>query len=153
MAVQDFKPSPKKEYAEGEWEGHGHTRFNRVFGGHRFTDGEVARLLAGDTIEFEATSAKTGNAYMASGCLENQSFTNSSGKLVEFVGFKLRLGDSVPFRMCGHEFTPEERAKLQAGEPVFVEDMVSRKGNKFSATLTWVTGEDGREKIDFSFED
>lgn len=56
---------------------------NDVWEGHRFTDDEVRMLLAGETIEFEATSKK-GNTYTAKGKLEKQTFNGRT-----FIGFKL----------------------------------------------------------------
>lgn len=53
--------------------------FKRVWGandrweGHRFTDAEVERLLAGETIEFPAVSKK-GNDYTATGSLKSYTF-------------------------------------------------------------------------------
>lgn len=53
--------------------------FKRVWGandrwdGHRFTDAEVERLLAGETIEFPAVSKK-GSDYTATGSLKNYTF-------------------------------------------------------------------------------
>ncbi|WP_458683445.1 hypothetical protein [Prescottella equi] len=43
------------------------THAKRVFGGHRFTDAEVAALLAGEVIEITAKRPKTGTAYTCNG--------------------------------------------------------------------------------------
>ena len=72
---------------EGMWNNK-YIRVKRVWGkndiweGHRFTDDEVRELLAGNNVEFEATSKK-GNKYTAKGKLEEQDF---NGK--KFIGFK-----------------------------------------------------------------
>lgn len=74
--------SERKEKAEGVWQGE-KVAFNRVWGGHRFSDAEVAALLAGEYISFSAVSAKTKKKYTVTGTLHKQEY---KGK--EFVGFK-----------------------------------------------------------------
>lgn len=65
-----FKPKKKK------------IRFKREWGGHKFTDDEVAKLLNGDTISFEAVSKNTGNTYTATGKLQEQKYNGN-----KFWGF------------------------------------------------------------------
>ena len=55
-------------------------------GGHTFTDAEVEKLLAGDTIEFSAVSSR-GKDYTARGKLEEQEY-----KGYPFWGFKADFG-------------------------------------------------------------
>ena len=57
-------------------------RFKRTFGGHTFTDQEVADLLAGKEISFQATS-KAGKQYTATGKLAEQTYNGA-----KFWGFK-----------------------------------------------------------------
>lgn len=73
---------PEKEKASGMWKGKP-VKFNREWGGHRFTDDEVDDLLAGKEISFTAVSTKTGKPYTAKGKLANQTY-----KGVSYVGFK-----------------------------------------------------------------
>ena len=69
--MAEKKNFPQKEKAEGVYRPSGETvKFNREWGGHRFTDAEVQSLLAGDEIEFQATSKVSGNPYIAHGKLE-----------------------------------------------------------------------------------
>lgn len=73
---------PEKEKAAGIWKGK-QVSFNRVWGGHRFTDAEVDTLLAGGEIRFSAVSAKTGKPYTAKGKLANLTYNGT-----KYVGFK-----------------------------------------------------------------
>lgn len=129
-----------KEKAEGTWNGEP-IRFTREWSGHRFTDAEVAKLLAGDEIEFQATSARTGNAFSAIGKLERQEYNGNS-----YVGFKADF-DALGSMFLGHKFSPDERKALQAGEKVFIDGLVGKSGKPFGATLTYKRG-DGI-KMDF----
>ncbi|MBW8014510.1 type IA DNA topoisomerase [Lactobacillus helveticus] len=56
--------------------------FNRVWGGHRFTNEEVQKLLVGETISFKLKN-KRGIEYLVSGKLAKQIYKGKS-----FVGFK-----------------------------------------------------------------
>lgn len=76
--MADFKP---KEKAEGTFNGED-VRFNREWSGHRFTDDEVDKLLAGDEIEFDFTSSK-GDDWHVVGSLAKQEYNDH-----EFYGFK-----------------------------------------------------------------
>ena len=75
------KPIPDR-YARGFWNGN-NIRFNRIWGNHFFSDQEVKRLLAGETIEFNTTT-KDGRPFKARGKLTNREY---NGKF--FVGFTL----------------------------------------------------------------
>ena len=82
-----FKPifEDKKddsERFEGTWNGK-RVKVKRFWGGHRFTDEEVKKLLDGEGISFEATSKTKGTIYTASGKLAEQTFEGRT-----FVGFK-----------------------------------------------------------------
>lgn len=118
-----------KEKAEGVWKGE-QIRFSREWSGHRFSDQEVSDLLAGKTIYFTATSARTGNDFEAKGKLERQTFNGH-----EYVGFKADFG-GIPKVFLKRPFTDEEIAKLEAGEKVFVTGLYSQKKDKnFDATV------------------
>lgn len=123
-----------------------HVKFSREWGGVRFTDKQCQELLEGKVIEFQATS-KAGNPYEAKGDLQEQTFTASDGRKVDFVGFKPDFS-GLPKAFCGHTFTPEERTKLESGEKVFVSGMVSKKGNNFDATVSY---DKKNDKINLDF--
>lgn len=76
-------------YAVGRWvvQPEVETKFKRSWGGHDFDDDEIAKLFGGETIEFEATSKKSGKNYKAKGKLAKKTFADSNGKLIEYVGF------------------------------------------------------------------
>ena len=120
--------------------------FNRDWSGHTFTDDEVSRLLAGETISFQAT-AKSGNAFTASGKLEQQTYKGH-----KFWGFKyepkavplpsdkvegvyLPKKKTIRFKreFGGHTFTDEEVAKLLAGKTISFQ-ATAKSGNAYTAT-------------------
>ena len=136
------------EYAEGEWKGK-NIKFKRTWSGHRFTDDEVAKLLAGDKIVLcDLTSAKTGAKFGAEGELQVQDFKGR-----KFVGFKVTEmlaadgtkrdpGDyaegtwkrkQVKFKRTwgGHRFTDEEVADLLAGKEVDIKGLVAKSGKTY----------------------
>ena len=83
--VQDANADDDK--VSGVFEPTGETiRFKKVWGGHTFTDAEVEKLLAGDTIEFSAVSSR-GKDYTARGKLEEQEYKGHP-----FWGFKADFG-------------------------------------------------------------
>lgn len=75
--------TPAGDYVVGKWKGK-QVRFKRTFSGHTFTDKEIAELLDGKEISFEAVSVKTGSTYTARGKLANQTYNG-----VKYVGFAL----------------------------------------------------------------
>lgn len=81
-----FDEKPIVEKFEGTWNNQ-KVRVTRSWGGHRFTDEEVKKLLNGETIEFEAVS-KANSKYTAKGKLEKKFFSDG-GIEREYVGFAL----------------------------------------------------------------
>ena len=78
---------PEKDKIEGEFTPTGKkVKFNREWGGHTFTDDEATKLLDGEEIQFDAIS-KSGNAYIAKGKLEEQTYKGR-----KFWGFKADFG-------------------------------------------------------------
>jgi DNA topoisomerase-3 len=139
--------APEREKVSGEWAGREVT-FGRVWGGHRFTDDEVSRLLAGETIEFQAHSAQ-GTAYDVFGALADQEHNGHA-----FVGFTKHgfgrrdaNGAQLPPRQwCSHQFTAKEIATLMAGGSVTASDFVSPKAKTrkpFTCTLTFAEKQKG----------
>lgn len=139
----------QKERAEGVWSKTGQpVRFSREWGGHRFTDEEIDKLLAGETIEFEAT-AKTGKTYEVFGSLGEGEFKGR-----KFVGFQKEgfgrrdaSGNALPPKeWCKHVFTQAEIDKLMAGEAVEASDFVSQKGNNFACKVYFKEEKKGQGK-------
>lgn len=109
--------------AKGVWQGREIT-FAKEWGGHPFTDNEVADLLAGKVITIDAIS-KAGKPYKVAGALAESTYNGN-----KYVGFKpdfdavdksdpyLFKGKSWNHTFSGHDFTPEEMAKLVAGETI-----------------------------------
>ncbi|PZU04657.1 MAG: DNA topoisomerase III [Gordonia sp. (in: high G+C Gram-positive bacteria)] len=117
------------------------TRAKRVFGGHRFTDAEVSKLVAGESIEITATSPKSGNTYTCTGTLQSDVMIKD-GKEYPYVGFKPKFeeraprtdqvtgvwkGKQVSFKgrgwganphWPGKNFSDDEIVKLLAGETI-----------------------------------
>lgn len=112
--------------------------FNKEWGGHTFTDEEIALLLAGEEISFAAVSSK-GTAYTATGRLRKDKYKGR-----EYWGFKLNERE-MPAEFLGHRFTPEEVDILKNGKrghnKIEVDDLWSvNKQKHFSATLKLKNG-------------
>jgi DNA topoisomerase-3 len=128
------------------------TTAKRVFCGHRFTDAEVAALLAGQVIEITATSPKTGKPFTCKGTLESGVMEKGKDKY-PFVGFKPQFeertdlvsgvwkGKNVQFKgrgwganehWPGKDFTEQEIAQLLAGESIEFE-ATGKSGKKYTA--------------------
>lgn len=137
----------QKEKYTGVWKGE-EVSFNRDWSGHHFTDQECEDLLAGKSISFDAVS-KAGKPYRAFGNLQKDTYNGR-----EYVGFKLDFDNappSIPKEFCKHKFTEDERVMLEAGKRVYIEGMVSKKGNVFNAYVRY--GEkDGRKGLILEFE-
>lgn len=138
-----------KERAQGTWTKTGKpVTFAREWGGHRFSDDEVARLLVGETIEFAATS-QNGKTYEVFGELAEGSY---KGK--RFIGFqKLGFGRRdasgnilPPKEWCQHVFTQDEVDVLMAGEGVEASDFISKKGNRFQCKVFFKEEKKGEGK-------
>lgn len=148
------------EYFEGEWMGQP-VRVKRVWSGHYFTDDEIVELLAGNEIEIDAASPRTGEAFRCAGLLSEQGLEGS-----EFVGFERTRfiedesgppdepDDDVPDDpddrdsgagpmsiddpWCGYAFDYEEQELLLAGKTVTKEKaFTSASGRRFSAQVRW----------------
>ena len=76
---------PPKDKVTGVWNGK-EVSFNAEWSGHRFSKDEIAALLAGAEISFEAWS-KRGKPYIAKGKLAKQKYNGRT-----FVGFKPDFG-------------------------------------------------------------
>ncbi|WP_233272474.1 DNA topoisomerase [Rhodococcus sp. JT-3] len=128
------------------------TTAKRVFCGHRFTDAEVAALLAGQVIEITAISPKAGKPFTCKGTLESGVMEKGKDKY-PFVGFKPQFeertdlvsgmwkGKNVQFKgrgwganehWPGKDFTAQEVAQLLAGETIEFE-ATGKSGKKYTA--------------------
>jgi DNA topoisomerase-3 len=146
--------SAPAERVSGVWNGQ-NVSFKREFSGHRFTDDEVSRLLAGESIKLmDCVSAKTGRPFKCEGKLEQSTFKGRT-----FVGFKpvSFLGDDgkpvqqrdssdyvegtwkrkkVRFKRIwgGHRFTDDEVADLLAGKEITLTGLRSKSGTEYGVT-------------------
>lgn len=115
---------------------------NRSFGGHRFTDEEVDRLLSGGWVKFPATSKK-GKEYEAVGHLVMKG---------RYCDFELDFDNAprellVPDGWGGHEFTFSEKRALANGGTVYCTDLVSSRTGKYYAAELEFSEERGRRKV------
>ena len=113
--------------------------FSREWGGHTFTEEEVALLLAGEKIEFDIVSKKTNRPVHIRGDLQAQKY-----KGAKFWGFKMEERE-FPESFLGHTFTEEEKDILLNGKrghnKIVADDLWSaKKMKKFSAELSWKNG-------------
>lgn len=131
------------ERYEGTWNGQS-VKFKRVWSGHTFTDEECEKLCAGEEIEIEAVSAKTGKSFRCRGILAEQEFKGKT-----YVGFQSQgfvnsaKSSGVPDEWCQHKFTDDEKSMLEAGLSVACDDFVSKKGSKFSAKVHYGKNDKG----------
>jgi DNA topoisomerase-3 len=121
--------------AEGVWQaapgGPKKVAFKKIWSGHTFSDDEVAKLLAGETISFKARS-KTGKPFTATGALGVGAFKGR-----KFVGFQAE-GLDRPTKWSGRTFTPAEVTVLLAGQTLEIDDFVSaRTGKTFGCKVSW----------------
>ena len=147
---RDISGNP--DFAEGVYAPTGETKqFKRVAVGYRLTDEEVSKVLAGETIRIETTS-KFGPLVMNVN-VGPQSFTDKSGKLVEYFGLGTEIDkwasvdekvyavgewhepgkdkpEKIKFKRTwgGHQFTEAEIKDLLAGQQI--EFAATSKNNK-----------------------
>lgn len=141
-----------KEKYSGTWAETGQeVSFNREWGSKRFSDAECESLLRGETLEFTAVSARTGNEYSAKGKLEAQSREiiedDGEEKTIRWIGFRNAAFDPKlddqgrqvpPDSFSGHDFTDEEKEKLINGESLYLDDLWSTKKEKpYQATVSF----------------
>lgn len=135
-----------KEKATGIWSETGEeVEFNRFWAGHRFSDDEVSKLLAGETVELRDLKNKNGKKYGVTGKLENLEYNGH-----EYVGFNrigfIDLGE-VPDEWCKHKFNKAEKTALLAGNSIEIKGAVSKAGNKFDCRVRFTKRDDGRMGI------
>lgn len=128
------------ERFEGTWNNK-KVRPKRTWSGHRFTDDECRALLAGDEIAIEA-QGKNG-AYKCKVKLDNCSYNGHDYVGVTRTGSVNDGGKpdgrftGIPASWCGHKFTDDEKALLEAGKPVALMGCISKKGSSFDCKMTY----------------
>ena len=140
-----MKGSANVEKVTGKYNGKD-AEINRFWSGHRFTDDEIAKLFAGETIQIEAVSQKTGKNFNCEGCLEEYTFKGK--KCFGFVmkGFvDNNSSNDGPTGWCKYTFTEKERQTLLSGGEVDCKKFVGKSGKKFGARVKWNAAE---KKID-----
>ena len=131
-------PSTAREKVTGTWQDREVT-FSREWGGHRFTDVQVRRLLAGEEIEFQARS-QDGRVYDVYGSLGDQEHKGRAyvGFVKQGFGRRGADGEAMPPRQwCSHTFTDAEVQRLAAGGTVEAADFVSKKGKRFRCRVSF----------------
>ncbi|MFJ1954376.1 DNA topoisomerase [Streptomyces microflavus] len=121
--------------AEGVWQaapgGPKKVTFKKIWSGHEFGDDEVAKLLAGETISFVATS-KANKSFTATGALGVGDFKGR-----KFVGFQPEELDR-PTKWSGRTFTPAEVTSLLVGKSLEIDDFFSAQTRKtFGCKVSW----------------
>lgn len=120
-------------------------RFKRVWSGHRFSDREVAKLIAG--MEVRITTQFTRGTI---GSLEWQTY-----KGYEYYGFspwahEAYNRENAPFPQTwnNHTFTEEEEAMLRVGMKVLLVCISDRSGSPYAVhvSFTWLTDKKGQSK-------
>ena len=151
-AALGIKMASPADYAEGTWNGK-KVRFKKTWGGHTFTDDEIAKLLNGEEIVLFGMQGKSGT-YNVKGHLEQQKF-----KGISFVGFavigyvnddgsdkvsaSVNMDDycvgtwkkkKIKFKKTwgGHTFTEEECKQLLAGKEISFQ-ATSKGGKPYTA--------------------
>lgn len=122
-----FEKQSPKEYAKGVWLGN-EVEFNRVYGGHRFTDNEVETLLNDGEVTIHV-KGKDGSDLIMKGKLEEQEFKGRT-----FIGFHGSIvrtdlvegiwqGREIKFKdsYAGHKFTSSEIDSLLNDEEIEIE--------------------------------
>lgn len=149
----------KSERFEGTWDGEA-VKPKRAWSGHRFTDEECERLLAGEEIEIEAVSGRTGKPFKCRGKLARLNYNGVSYvgfDRIEFVNEGAGPGNPVPAGSqpgpdgwCRYTFTDEEKADLLAGKTVrVIKKFIGQSGRAFSAEVRWNAAESRIEVVDF----
>lgn len=125
----------KEKHTGVNWNGN-EVSFNKVWGGHTFTDEECAALLKGETIALKDCVSKKGKPFGCYGRLEEQEYNGH-----KFWGFKRTEWlneDRVPDIWCGHKFTSDEVEKLDSGYSIRLNDTIAQMtGRPFACVVRW----------------
>ena len=140
-----IKGTAESDRVKGQWQDeNGHivdVAISRVWRGHTWSDSELKALFAGQTLHLNLKS-KSGSSYAIDAKLGHYQFKNSQGKIVKgiWVGGTLpERKEAVPDEFCHHKFTDSEKFRLEHGETIFVDNLLSKKGKLFPAYLSYGT--------------
>lgn len=136
----DLARAPQKEKAGGIHAPTGETvTFNREWGGCKFTDAQVADLLAGKTITIQAISATSKKPYKVEGALGAGTY---KGK--PFWGFQRKEAGSYtiatapfPEEWSGYKFTKTDEANLRKGAKIKIKAISAKTKKPFDADVTF----------------
>lgn len=137
-------PVKEKEKATGIFNGQQVT-FNREWSGHRFTDDEVQKLLAGEEIELLGVVGKSGKSFDVKGKLSEQTYNGKKFfgfEKTEFINNNANSADrcsgvwngkQVSFKKewGGHTFTDDECTRLLNGEEIEITGLTSKTGSTY----------------------
>jgi len=129
----------QKTKTEGVYAPTGETvKFNIEWGGHTFTPDEITKLLAGETISFNATN-NAGKTMKVEGSLGQGEY---KGK--PYWGFQRKTGDAYtranapfPSLWSGYKFTASDEQKLRAGEKIKIKATSAKTGKPFDVEVTF----------------
>ncbi len=116
--------------------------FRKKFKGHKFTKEDRVNLLNSGNMGRVVDLIDTVTGEIIPSLISLDRLTNELISLrMEFV--------RIPDVLCGVRLDLEQKQTLRAGKPLFIENMVSKKGNLFSATVKFNTD---RQWVEFLFE-
>ncbi len=152
----DSNMADTAERYSGTWNGKA-VSFKRVWSGHTFTDEECEKLCNGEEITIEAVSNKTGKPFKCKGILADQEYQGHPYVGFQNLGFindsSQSGGGGIPDTWCGHKFTDDELALLQAGMSVYNAEWIStKKQTKFAAKVRYGMTDKGRMGMIFEFD-
>lgn len=116
--------------------------FEKMFGGHRFSKEDKMNLLKFGNMGRVVELVDESTGELVSSLVSMDRLTNEVIPLrLEFV--------RIPAVICGVTLNLEQQKILRDGKRLFVENMLSKKGRLFSATLQFSTEKQG---VEFLFE-
>lgn len=134
--ANDYKTEDKNkeaEYAHMQLHNGDSVKFKRVWGGHRFTDIELEKLIAGQEIAIDTDNT--------SGVIGSLDFLEYNG--YEYYGFANWSYDSytlenAPFPKTwnGYTFTKEEEAILRKGSKLLIMVKSNKTGNDYAINIS-----------------
>jgi hypothetical protein len=116
--------------------------FNKKFMGHRFTKEDELNLLNYGNMGRVVGLVDPWTDEVIPGLISMDRLTN------ELIPLRMDLV-RIPQVICGVTLSPEQRKILREGKRLFVENMLSKKGRLFSATLQFSTD---KQAVEFLFD-
>lgn len=116
--------------------------FEKMFGGHRFSKEDKMNLLKFGNMGRVVDLVDESTGELVSSLVSMDRLTNELISLrMDFV--------RIPQVICRVTFSSEQRKILREGKRLFVENMLSKKGRLFSATLQFSTD---KQAVEFLFD-